>query len=317
MIATLAFIGFAAEAQACSCGWGGPFLTVAPKAPIIIRGVVQSYQGEGRGIKLGMDIKVLEVLKGRLAEPITRVWGSNGAQCRPYVSLFPVGTEWIFALNGPGSKPGMNNTGYAISDCGRYWLQVQKGEVVGNIDDAANIDAVQKRPLSELRRLLLAQNDPPSNHNLHIEAELKAGQQFKRNFGEGLCFILEPQPSGWLILVQKTTGGDDLARLSPPLHFVPNPRQIEGWHLLEEDASAKCANAPGKIRDFIFSPAVGDTIDGPAATRAVTPEDIENVRRYGQGKLTVLDFRLEKDFHDQTPAIEWMRFAVDLSWTAR
>jgi hypothetical protein len=66
----------------------------------------------------------------------------------PEVTQFPIGTEWIFGLNGPGSKPGMTPD-YAVSVCGQYWVQVVSGHVVGNIDDEKVQNASQQLPVDE------------------------------------------------------------------------------------------------------------------------------------------------------------------------
>ena len=44
------------------------------------------------------------------------------------------------------------------------------------------------------------------------------------------------------------------------------------------------------VREFIFSPEVGRSIDGPGAGRSVSPEDVEAVGRYGRGSLTIEKF---------------------------
>jgi hypothetical protein len=36
--------------------------------------------------------------------------------CRENIEQFPVGSEWLLALNGPGNKPGMNKGDYVISN---------------------------------------------------------------------------------------------------------------------------------------------------------------------------------------------------------
>ena len=84
------------------------------------------------------------------------MWGDNGALCRPYVTSFPVGSEWVFALDGPGSKPGMTSD-HTISACGSYWLAVRDGSLVrGNLDDGTSTDAAQEASLVELRVRLTA-----------------------------------------------------------------------------------------------------------------------------------------------------------------
>ncbi len=111
---------------------GRPFLTVAPRAETIIRATVVNYHGKSRGVDLSMDVDVLEVLKGVVASKRIRIWGDNGSQCRPYVSGFPVGTEWVFAisrLRQVGSTP----ADFFVNGCGEYWAKVESSAVLGRL----------------------------------------------------------------------------------------------------------------------------------------------------------------------------------------
>ena len=135
---------------ACSCAWAGSFLTVAPRAPLVVRARVLSYHGERAGLPLAMDLAVVAVLRGELKEERIRVWGDNGMLCRPPVTTFPIGSEWLLALDGPGSKPGMTPD-HSISACGRYWLELRDTATVrGNIADDVDMDAVEEMALGEL-----------------------------------------------------------------------------------------------------------------------------------------------------------------------
>jgi hypothetical protein len=153
-----------------------------------------------------------------------------------------------------------------------------------------------------------------------FEGEVVSGKSFEKNFGPGFYFRLEPLTHGWLIVIKDKRGTEDISRLTPPFHFVPNPREIEGWHFRNIDNSGsnepgeKNVNAPGMVREFIFSPEVGQTIDGPEAKVKPTPDEIEKVRRFGQGKLTILDYRLKNLEPGRQASFGWMRFKVDLSW---
>ena len=52
--------------------------------------------------------------------------------------------------------------------------------------------------------------------------------------------------------------------MTPPWHFVPNAREIEGWHFRNGDNTAPndaSVNALQELREFIFSPAVGRGIE--------------------------------------------------------
>ena len=148
-----------------------------------------------------------------------------------------------------------------------------------------------------------------------IIGEVKMGETFEKAFGPGFYFRLEPNAYGWLITLRDERGSEDLSRLTPPFHFVPNPREIEGWHFRNADNSGpnepgeKNVNAPGLIREFIFSPEVGRTINYPPK-----PEEIEKIRRFGRGELRILDYKLGDLVPGKRARFEWMRFEVDLSW---
>jgi hypothetical protein len=153
-----------------------------------------------------------------------------------------------------------------------------------------------------------------------VKGEVKESESLSKAFGPGFFFCLEPNPFGWNVIIKDKQGREDLSRLTPPFHFVPNPREIEGWHFRNADNSGPNesgelnVNAPGKIRAFIFSPDVGKTIGGPDAKRQPTPEEIERIRLFGEGTLEILDYRLKNLEAGKQATFEWMRFKVELSW---
>jgi hypothetical protein len=142
--------------DACSCAWGGPFLTVAPRAESIVRGRVLRYTGPNGAVgQVAMDVETVEVLKGRERPGRIRVWGDNGIQCRPYVSTFPVGTEWVFAISRIAQGEGAGD--FVINGCGQYWVRVEGDLVVGQLlarQPPGAKDAPERMPLSELRARL-------------------------------------------------------------------------------------------------------------------------------------------------------------------
>ncbi len=136
LLGFLAIIVIPGESAACSCSWAGPFLRVAGNAPVIVRVRVLDYHGRNREVDLAMDVEVAEVLRGEVAAKQLRIWGDNGALCRPYVSGFPRGTEWILAIGrlqtdrrDPGAAPG----DYFINGCGAYWVRVEGDNAAGHI----------------------------------------------------------------------------------------------------------------------------------------------------------------------------------------
>jgi hypothetical protein len=208
--------------------------------------------------------------------------------------------------------------------CGEYWLQATGNTVVGNIDNPRQHGPIQRLPLNELRNRLAAalgqQAITGGRVRVVFRGEVRAGEAFTYPLGSRLVFGLEPNALGWVITVKERGRDEDLSRLTPPFHFVPNPRDVEGWHFRNSDntgpneSGEKNVNAPGEVRDFIFSPEVGRSIDGPGAGRAPTPEEIDAVQRFGKGTLTILDYRLDNLVPGTRASFNWMRFEVDAAW---
>ena len=124
---------------------------------------------------------------------------------------------------------------------------------------------------------------------------LKAGEKFERSFGGRFTFSLEPGKYGWEICIRERGRPENIARLTPPFHFVPNPRYIVGCHFRNENNTGPndgSVNAPQKEREFIFSPEVGETIDGPQARRGVTPEEVDRVGAFGRGDVLITRLKL-------------------------
>jgi hypothetical protein len=330
LVFALLIIGEASAAYPCSCTWRGPFFVMAPQSELVILGRILGYYGEERGVKLAMDVEVIEIFQGKTDQRHIRVWGDNGMLCRPYVTQFPTGTEWVLALNSPGSKPGYSD-GYAISICGTFYLQLDGGQVLGNIDNEKDRKTYQAWPLDKFRRCYGervrhrsagAVAGQSGRKSISFIGKIDSGHTYSRPFGSGFRFWLKPNPYGWSITITDERETEDLSRLTPPLHFTPNPRNIEGWHFRNADntgpneAGDKNVMAPGEVRSFIFSPAVGRTIDGPLAEGSPTGMDIDRIGLFGRGELRILDYALEDIIAGKQARFAWMRFEVDLSWEA-
>ncbi len=147
-----------ASAHACSCSWAGPFLNVAPGTPLIVRAKVVGHSIRSRDVDLAMDVEVLEVFKGSAKGKRIRIWGDNGAQCRPYIQAFPVQTEWVFAIT-ELSADGPGKGDYFISVCGEFWARVEGGNVTGRLSSpnppSVN-DTPEKMSLKEFTERLKA-----------------------------------------------------------------------------------------------------------------------------------------------------------------
>jgi hypothetical protein len=124
---------------ACTCMWAGPFTKVALGTELVVFGEVRSHD------RTSMDVTVLDVLKGAERRRVIRVWGGDGAACRPSVTGFPPGTRWILALRRFGEPRPRD---YGISYCGEFWLEVRGAEAVGRITVADHGQIQESAPLA-------------------------------------------------------------------------------------------------------------------------------------------------------------------------
>lgn len=301
LLALAVFFMKPALAECCSCAWKGPFMIVAREAPLVIRGKILRHHP---GPEPAMDVLVLETLAGGILDSGLAVQMGDGMYCRPLMDGFPPGSEWILALNGPGAKPG---SGLALSHCGEFWLRVDHGDVVGSIDGDQR--QIKRMALSEFRDRFRY-----PRFNGKFSGSIQSGKKYRRHFGPCFEFVLEPTPTGWEILVREFGRDENLARLTPPLHFAPNPREIEGWHL--SDRPLDCGKRPYEAeagpenpRRFIFSPEVGKTI--ARAGRSMDVEEIGRAGKFGQGIMTIEKFALAPG-ENGCPKILWLEFSVQL-----
>lgn len=156
----------------------------------------------------------------------------------------------------------------------------------------------------------------PERRAEYITGEVHHGGSFHGVTAGGWIVRLIPIEWGWAVEVaMKGREGEDLSRLTPPWHFVPNPRHIEGWHFRNSDNTAPndgSVNAPLHLREFIFSPAVGRTL---VYRGSATPEaDVERVRSVGRGWVSIESFELTPPGHGERAAFTWLRFTACLTW---
>jgi len=144
-------------AYACNCARSNSsFVQLTKRSELVIRGRVIEYHWnkddkERKSRPLAMIVAVKEIYKGVTKLGKVTVWGDNGMQCRPYVTQFPIGTEWILAL----SKDSWTKKGeLAISGCGEYWLQVKGSNVMGKVKDGSFKAKMNIMSLPDFRKLL-------------------------------------------------------------------------------------------------------------------------------------------------------------------
>src|SRR6266516_2937456 len=187
-------------------------------------------------------------------------------------------------------------------------------------------DAVHAEGQDQLYRLLfdsetvteeslqLVFGDPAT---VDFSGSIKAGKRFERTFGGRFIFTLEPIDCGWEICIYERGRTENIARLTPPFHFVPNPRDIEGWHFRHENNTGPndgIVNAPQKRREFIFSPEVGETIDGPQARYGVTPGEVDRVEAFGHGDVEITHLKLSPPHENEKARILAMEFRCKIVW---
>jgi len=148
----------------------------------------------------------------------------------------------------------------------------------------------------------------PGRDVLQLAGKLAEGERFAAPAGPGWTFVLEPDAYGWIIHLN-ARDGDNLARITPPFHFVPNPRYLEGWHFRNRANTGPNqgdVNAPQQVRDFIFDREIRP--EWPDATRVERAE--------GRGTLTITEFSLSPPEPGARAHFTWLSFEVCLSWPA-
>lgn len=212
---------------ACQCdSWSGPFLKVAHRADLAIRGTVLRYQGkhDDRG-RRAMDVRVDEVLRGHVGSKEVRVWGGSGTDCRPEVGHFPISTEWIFAIYPSASSAG--ERGYSMSRCGGYWLQVKDGVAHGPIaspweDHSESLRLDQLKALMQMGLRGLVPNTAP-----HLTGRVSAASAWSLDVLKERDGVPE-STSARVFLTPSTTVIDRDGREYPP-KTIPRGTQVSLW----------------------------------------------------------------------------------------
>ena len=129
LLSSAAFVScltIASSASACSCAVGGSFEDISGEADTIVRARVLEHvfpddSPHPNTIPTAMQVEVLEQVKGEVEGKQIVIAGDNGMLCRPYVSQFPVDTEWLFVI-GPDFHSSEDE--WAISVCGEHWKRL-------------------------------------------------------------------------------------------------------------------------------------------------------------------------------------------------
>ena len=146
-IGLAALLLVAGQVQAeCECLWQGSFVDVHPTTDLVVSGTVIEARGNY------IDLAVKRDLRGGDPARDIRIWLQTADYCRPEPSLFPVGSQWVMALERiddqvPGGfNPDTPNISYgrigdySLSSCGGYWLSQTGTVVTGNLVNAPRWD---------------------------------------------------------------------------------------------------------------------------------------------------------------------------------
>ena len=122
----------ACEAFACTCDDEGDFLDVSSSSKLVVLVKVVGFPVLNNlfsRTNVAMEVEVIKVYRGNESRRTITIWGDNGSLCRPYVSEFLTGQQYLLSLN-PGSDDSGNTfesvNDYSISICGEHWLLLHK-----------------------------------------------------------------------------------------------------------------------------------------------------------------------------------------------
>lgn len=115
---------------------------------------------------MSMEVEIIEILKGKEERKKVVVWGDSGADCRPYLSAFSLGSYYIISFNkgydtsSLKSDLGERPTDYSISSCGTTWLpfNFDKKIASGKIDkqiDTIKLKLLKKKIKKEVKNSLI------------------------------------------------------------------------------------------------------------------------------------------------------------------
>ena len=124
------------KGYACTCDWQGAFLKMANDSEITARVKVVEHLNKietyDDSIPKQMIVEVLEVLKGSEDRKLIKIWGGIGMSCRPYLSIFSIGSEWILNLEIYDRRQiEKQNIEYSINKCGETFLKVVNKKLQG------------------------------------------------------------------------------------------------------------------------------------------------------------------------------------------
>jgi hypothetical protein len=147
---------------------------------------------------------------------------------------------------------------------------------------------------------------PPGDTTLDFSGKVKNGTVYSHSIDKNMTFELKPYHDGWEIIVRlQSRPKENLAKFTPTLNDF-NDRYIQ----------VVDGMVPQSKREFIFSPQVGDTIQGSRSSDPVSEDETERIRHDGHGTLEMTNLKLAK-LNGLHPFIDEMNFDVKISYRPR
>jgi hypothetical protein len=135
----------------CDCKYMGNFLKVSQYPELIVIVKVKQYEDyfELTGAApdtihqpMSATFEIIRVLKGKTDKKEIKVFGDDGALCRPYIDTFKKDGYYVVGLAKCTNVERENNIretteDYQIWTCGEYWIEYNPGDrtVKGLIND--------------------------------------------------------------------------------------------------------------------------------------------------------------------------------------
>ncbi len=142
----------------------------------------------------------------------------------------------------------------------------------------------------------------PGRAAAFLSGEVGGRHANRQAVGPGWNFALLPAAFGYDLRLFDGEGRD-LSAMTPPLHGVPNSRELYGWHFRSADNSGPNrgdVNAPQELRLFLFDP-------DPAADPG---------QAQGRGWLKVRDYGLADLAPGEKARMVYLSFEACLFWPA-
>jgi hypothetical protein len=160
----------------------------------------------------------------------------------------------------------------------------------------------------------------PGRSAEQVEGEVTKGQEFSKATSVGWILRLVPAQAGWFLqIATKGRETEDLSRLTPPWHFVPNPRVIEGWHFRNADNTSPNEGSLMRLRscaNSYFLHRWGARFRGPWQRRARPLRRLSGSRHSGEVWLHLDEFRLTPPRRGERASFELLKFSACLTWPA-